>query len=117
GIAVEELEERDGFLGVAVAGKPLAEVLSGQVEELVRGLAFAKTMRWDESGLRFPRPVRWRLAMLNATRIVGERSYGHRFSSGPIEIADAGGYADDLRAAVVEHDSVEWAKGVDAGRA
>jgi glycyl-tRNA synthetase beta chain len=107
GIAVEELEERDGFLGVAVAGKPLAEVLSGQVEELVRGLAFSKTMRWDESGLRFPRPVRWRLAMLNATRIVGERSYGHRFSSGPIEIADAGGYAEALRGADVEPDSEE----------
>ena len=107
GVAVEELEERDGFLGVAVAGKPLAEVLPGQVDELVRGLAFSKTMRWDESGLRFPRPARWRLAMLNATRIVGERSYGHRFSSGPIEIADAAGYADALRAAHVEPDSEE----------
>ncbi len=107
GVAVEELEERDGFLGVAVAGKPVAEVLPGQVEELVRGLSFSKTMRWDESGLRFPRPARWRLAMLNATRIVGERSYGHRFSSVPIEIADAAGYADALRAAHVEPDSEE----------
>ena len=110
GIAVEELEERDGFLGVAVAGKPLAEVLPGQVDELVRGLAFSKTMRWDESGLRFPRPVRWRLAMLNATRIVGERSYGHRFSSGPIEVADASGYAEALRAAGVEPDGEERRK-------
>ena len=110
GVAVEELEERDGFLGVALAGKPLAEVLPGQVDELVRGLAFSKTMRWDDNGLRFPRPVRWRLAMLNATRIVGERSYGHRFSSGPIEIADAGGYAEALRAADVEPDSEERRK-------
>jgi glycyl-tRNA synthetase beta chain len=110
GVAVEELEERDGFLGVAVAGKPLAEVLPDQVDELVRGLGFSKTMRWDDSGLRFPRPVRWRLAMLNATRIVGERSYGHRFSSGPIEIADAAGYAEALRAADVEPDSEERRK-------
>ena len=43
--------------------------------------------------------------MLNATRIVGERSYGHRFSSGPIEIADAAGYAEALRAEGVEPDS------------
>ena len=64
-------------------------------------------MRWDDSGLRFPRPVRWRLAMLNSTRIVGERSYGHRFSSGPIEIADAAGYAEALRAVNVEPDSEE----------
>jgi glycyl-tRNA synthetase beta chain len=110
GVVVEALEERDGFLGVAVAGKPLTEVLPGQVEELVRGLAFSKTMRWDDSGLRFPRPVRWRLAMLNATRIVGERSYGHRFSSGPLEIADASGYADALQAAGVEPDSEERRK-------
>jgi glycyl-tRNA synthetase beta chain len=107
GVAVEELEERDGFLGVAVAGKPLAEMLPDQVDELVRSLGFSKTMRWDDSGLRFPRPVRWRLAMLNATRIVGERSFGHRFSSGPIEIADAGGYAEALRAADVEPDTEE----------
>jgi glycyl-tRNA synthetase beta chain len=110
GVAVDDLEERDGFLGVAVAGKPLAEVLPDQVDELVRGFAFSKTMRWDDSGLRFPRPARWRLAMLNATRIVGERSYGHRFSSGPIEIADAAGYADALRAADVEPDSQERRK-------
>jgi glycyl-tRNA synthetase beta chain len=110
GVAADELEERDGFLGVAVAGKPLAEVLPDQVDELVRGLAFSKTMRWEHNGLRFPRPVRWRLAMLNSTRIVGERSYGHRFSSGPIEIADAAGYAEALRAAEVEPDSEERRK-------
>ena len=107
GVAVDELEERDGFLGVAVAGKPLAEMLPDRVDELVRGLGFSKTMRWEDSGLRFPRPVRWRLAMLNSTRIVGERSYGHRFSSGPIEIADAAGYAEALRAVGVEPDSEE----------
>ena len=107
GVAVDELEERDGFLGVTLAGKPLAEVLPDQVDELVRGLAFSKTMRWDDTGLRFPRPLRWRLAMLNATRIVGERSFGHRFSSGPIEIADAAGYAEALRAAGVEPESEE----------
>jgi len=105
GVEVDELEERDGFLGVVVAGKALAEVLPDQVDELVRGLGFSKTMRWDDSGLRFPRPVRWRLAMLNATRILGERSYGHRFRSGTIEIADAGGYAEALRAHGVEPDS------------
>jgi glycyl-tRNA synthetase beta chain len=50
--------------------------------------------------------------MLNATRILGERSYGHRFSSGPLEIADAGGYAEALRAAGVEPDSEERRKQV-----
>jgi glycyl-tRNA synthetase beta chain len=115
GVSPDELEEREGFLGVAVAGRPLAEVLPAQVDEIVRGLAFSKTMRWDDSGIRFPRPVRWRLAMLDSTRIVGERSFGHRFRSGPIEIADAAGYADALRAADVEPDSEERRKTIVAG--
>jgi glycyl-tRNA synthetase beta chain len=52
--------------------------------------------------------------MLNSTRIVGERSYGHRFSSGPIEIADAAGYAEALRAVGVEPDSEERFKQIAA---
>src|SRR5207247_6758807 len=43
GVAVDELEERDGFLGVTVAGKPLAEVVPGQVDELVRALACSRS--------------------------------------------------------------------------
>jgi glycyl-tRNA synthetase beta chain len=115
GIAVEELEERDGFLGVAVAGKPLAEVLPGQVEELVRSLAFSKTMRWDDGGLRFPRPVRWRLAMVDGDVVEGEGSFGHRFTSGPVEIPDASAYVDTLRKADVEPDAEERRKQVVEG--
>ena len=115
GVSVDDLEERDGFLGVIVAGRLLAEVLPAQVDELVRGLGFSKTMRWDDSGVRFPRPVRWRLAMLDSTRIVGEGSFGHRFRSGQIEIGDAAGYADALRAAEVEPDSEERRKTIVAG--
>jgi glycyl-tRNA synthetase beta chain len=107
GVVVEELEERDGFLGVVKAGQPLADVLPGRLDELVRSLAFSKTMRWDDSGLRFPRPLRWRLGLLDSTKLVGEQSYGHRFLSGPIEIAEAAGYVDALRAAHVEPDSEE----------
>jgi hypothetical protein len=38
GVAVEELQERDGFLGVEVLGKPLEDVLPEQVDALVHGL-------------------------------------------------------------------------------
>jgi glycyl-tRNA synthetase beta chain len=104
GVAVEELQERDGFLGIEVSGKLLAEVLPEQVDALVHGLAFSKTMRWDDSGLRFPRPVRWTLAMVDAQRIVGETTYGHRFTSGPVKLPDASAYVETLRAADVEPD-------------
>jgi len=104
GVAVDELDERDGFLGVEVAGQPLAEVLPDRVDAILRGLSFSKTMRWDDSGLRFPRPVRWRLAMVDADRIVGEGSYGHRFTSGPLDVPEASAYVDVLRGADVEPD-------------
>jgi len=59
-------------------------------------------MRWDESGIRFARPVRWVLAKLDAETIVGETSFGHRFTHGAVEIPSAAAYADTLRAADVE---------------
>jgi glycyl-tRNA synthetase beta chain len=103
-VAVDDLQERDGFLGVEVPGQPLAEVLPGQVDELVHSLAFSKTMRWDDSGLRFPRPVRWTLAMVDAQTIVGDTTYGHRFTSGALQVPNASAYAETLRAAEVEPD-------------
>ena len=33
-------------------------------DAIPRGLQFGKTMVWEVGGLRFPRPVRWRLALL-----------------------------------------------------
>jgi tetrameric-type glycyl-tRNA synthetase beta subunit len=108
GVAVEDLEERDGFLGLEVAGRALAEVVAEQLDEILRGLAFSKTMRWDESGLRFARPVRWMLAMVDAQKVVGEGSYGHRFASGgPVDVPDASAYVDALREAGVEPDAGE----------
>jgi tetrameric-type glycyl-tRNA synthetase beta subunit len=59
-------------------------------------------MRWDESGLRFARPVRWVLAKLDGETIVGKTSFGHRFTHGAVEIPSAAEYATALRAADVE---------------
>jgi glycyl-tRNA synthetase beta chain len=107
GVAIEALEERDGSLGVEIPGRALAEVLPEQVDEILRGLSFSKTMHWDGSGLRWPRPVRWTLAMVDADAIVGERSYGHRFSSGALDVPEASAYVEVLRAADVEPDAEE----------
>jgi glycyl-tRNA synthetase beta chain len=102
GVAVDELELRDGFLGVTVPGRELREVLPEQIDRIVRGFSFTKSMRWDGSGIRFARPVRWVLAKLDAETIVGETSYGHRFTHGAVGIPTAAAYADALRAADVE---------------
>ena len=102
GVSVDELEVRDGFLGVTVPGRDLRETLPEQIDRIVRGFSFTKSMRWDESGIRFARPVRWMLAKLDAETIVGETSFGHRFTHGAVEILTAAAYADSLRAADVE---------------
>jgi len=102
GVTVDELELRDGFLGITLPGRPLREVLPEQIDRIVRGFSFARSMRWDESGIRFARPVRWVLAKLDDETIVGETSFGHRFTHGAVEIPTATAYVDALRAADVE---------------
>jgi glycyl-tRNA synthetase beta chain len=115
GVAVEELQERDGFLGVEVSGQPLTEVLPEQVETIIRGLAFSKTMRWDDSGLRLPRPVRWRLAMVDDEAVVGDVTFGHRFTSGRLEMSHASAYLETLRGADVEPDPEQRRRQIVAG--
>ena len=107
GVRPDELVVRDGFLGVERPGRPLAEVLPAQVDAIVRGLSFSKSMRWDDTGIRFARPVRWRFAKLDGETLVGEGSFGHRFTHGAVEVPDAGVYADTLRAVGVEPDAEE----------
>ena len=102
GVNVEELELRDGFLGITVPGRRLREVLPEQIDRIVRGFSFTRSMRWDESGIRFARPVRWVLAKLDDETIIGETSFGHRFTHGAVAIPSAAGYVNALRAADVE---------------
>ena len=109
GVAPEDLEERDGFLGVVSRGQALGHVLPGQLDEIVSGLRFGKTMRWDDSGRRFPRPIRWTCARLNDQAVEGSgtKTYGHRFTHGEVDVPSAETYADTLRAARVEPDAGE----------
>ena len=115
GVRPEDLVVRDGFLGIERPGQPLRDVLPERVEAIVRGLAFSKSMRWEDSGLRFARPVRWRLAKLDEETVVGETSFGHRFTHGAVEIPDAKEYADRLREAEVEPDAAERRRQIVAG--
>ena len=106
GVGLDDLEVRDGFLGVLVPGRPLLDVLPERLNEIVRGLAFSKSMRWDDSGLRFARPVRWLCAKLDDRTVegFGGSSFGHRFTHGEVPIPSAGEYLEALRAVDVEPD-------------
>jgi len=115
GIEVGALVAREGFLGFERPGRPLAEALPEKLDAIVRGFAFSKSMRWDDSGVRFSRPVRWTLVKLDAETVVGESSFGHRFDSGALEIPSAGDYEERLRAAEVEPEAEERRRQIVAG--
>jgi glycyl-tRNA synthetase beta chain len=115
GVAEDELEVRDGFLGIVVPGRPISEALPEKLAALVVGLAFGKSMIWESDGLRFSRPVRWLCAKLDRktldVEVAGLRAahltYGHRFTGGEVELPRADEYLDVLRAAGVEPDQDE----------
>ena len=115
GVDVDALVAREGFLGFERPGRPLAEALPEKLDAIVRGFAFSKSMRWDDSGIRFSRPVRWTLVKLDAKTVVGESSSGHRFTGGALEIPAAKDYEELLRGAGVEADAEERRRQIVAG--
>jgi glycyl-tRNA synthetase beta chain len=114
GVRPEDLERAEGFVWAVSRseGRARADVLPEALRDVVRGLSFSKSMRWNGGGLRFSRPVRWLCAKLDDRTIPvdldgipsGGMSYGHRFTAGATEIARASEYAERLRAAGVEPD-------------
>ena len=115
GLEADQLEEREGHLWARIPGKPLREVAAVRASELVRDLAFSKSMRWNGDGVRFARPVRWRCLMLDDEGVDGNRSYGRRFAHGELEIPHADAYAEALRAGGVEPDAAERRRLIVAG--
>jgi glycyl-tRNA synthetase beta chain len=125
GVSVEELEVRDGFLGVTVPGKTATEKAPELVLGIVRGLSFGKSMVWSAGGLRFARPIRWLCARLDDRTVdvevdgiaAGGHSFGHRFTGGEIEIPTAEAYLETLRSAGVEPDQDERLRAITRGLA
>ncbi|GAP09735.1 glycyl-tRNA synthetase, tetrameric type, beta subunit [Bellilinea caldifistulae] len=71
GLDVSQLQvaEMDGgqyaIARVFEAGKPAVEVLAPALPPLIDSLSFTKSMRWNQSGVSFSRPIRWLLALLD----------------------------------------------------
>ncbi len=68
-------------------GEPTSKILPELLTEMLSSFPFPKMMYWEKSGFRFPRPVRWIVALygkkvipLNLAGIKsGRASFGHRF--------------------------------------
>ncbi len=101
GIPRDALVEREGVLGWTRPAKPIEHGLPEQVDAIVAGIGFGKSMIWERGGQRFARPVRWLLAKLDERTVVGVSSQGRR-GRDEIDIATAGAYGDTLRAHEIE---------------
>ncbi len=116
GLSVAELQvtEVNGieylFAEVASKGKKAQEILEEGLAGLLSSLDFPKSMRWSDHSLRFVRPVRWLLALLDnevlPVQFAGIKSdrftYGHRtLAFGPHSIKEPSDYLEVLRKAYV----------------
>ena len=92
GISVEQLQVRQTPKGEYLfavkqeEGQPTTTVLTEALPQLVAKLSFPKAMHWNQTGVRFARPVRWLVALCGgkvlpiefATVRAGNVSQGHR---------------------------------------
>jgi len=125
GVAVEDLVVEDTAGGQYVfavlrqEGRPAVEVLPEVLTAMVAALEFPKMMRWGTHEVRFPRPVRWIVALWGDQVVpwefAGVRSgaytRGHRFlAPGPWLIPAAEEYAAVMESAKVLVDHNERKK-------
>jgi len=96
GVDPKKLEVRDTAKGEYVCvvkrqeGRRTEAVLSETLSSLIQELSFPKTMRWNATGVRYPRPIRWFMALFGGTTVPislagvksGNRTWGHRVLSG-----------------------------------
>ena len=121
-INVEDLQvrEQDGgkyvFAVVKQKGRPTPEVLQEALPKLIAEFKFEKSMRWNNSGVSFSRPIRWFVALLGdmvipfeyAGVVSGNVSRGLRpYDSPEVKIPSADKYFDVIRDAGIILDKEE----------
>ncbi len=96
GVAVAALEVRHlpkGEYLFAVKreeGRSTPMVLNEHLGSLIAGLSFPKAMKWNDTGFRFARPLRWIVALYGSQSLrfdvggihAGNRTFGHRVLGG-----------------------------------
>jgi glycyl-tRNA synthetase beta chain len=101
GVAVQDLQLRKTPKGEYLfavkreEGRPARVVLTELVPQLLAKLSFPKSMKWNEAGVRFARPVRWLVALYAGPVLpievagikAGNKTYGHRVLGGSKAVA------------------------------
>ena len=123
GVAVEDLEIRPTdkgdfvFVKKVITGRQTAEILQELIPEWIFNLEGKRFMRWGDGDLRFPRPIRWLVTLLdeqvlpvtleNGSEKIqgGNLSWGHRvLSPEEIPIPQPEAYRETLQKAQITVD-------------
>lgn len=104
------------FLERIIEGRSTEEVLAQALPKIIKEIKTEQRMRWDDSGLKFIRPIRWLLCLFGEKIIEFElgnirsanETKGHRFfGEATIEIKDPQDYFAFLRQNMVIIDQAE----------
>jgi len=123
GVTLEDLEIRPTskgdfvFVLKKIPGRLTAEILAELTSEWITRLEGKRFMRWGDGDLKFPRPIRWLITLLDeqvlpVTLVSGSEeiksdriSQGHRvLHPEPMTISEAKTYVESLRKAFIEVD-------------
>jgi glycyl-tRNA synthetase beta chain len=126
GVSVSDLEIRSTdkgkfvFVQQKIPGRSTADLLTELVPRWIFGLEGKRFMRWSDGDLRFPRPLRWLVALLDeavlpititngSESFVSDRiSQGHRvLHPDPVSIPAASEYRDCMETAWVQVDPAQ----------
>ena len=124
GVELAGLEVRDTdkgqfvFVVKKISGRPVTEILTELIPQWIFGLEGRRFMCWGDGDLKFPRPIRWLVSLLDevvlpieivngSETIKSDRvSFGHRIlSPEPIAISHPDDYITTLESVYVMVDS------------
>lgn len=111
GVSPDELVFRDVggasyvFAVKDTPGRPARELLEEGLPQLIAGLHFPKQMRWGSETLRYIRPIRWLVALLDEEVVPvevagvasGRLTRGHRFLGETVSLRHPSEYEEKLR--------------------
>ena len=101
-LVIKEVKGTDYvFANISSIGRKSSEILAEIMPSLIKDINFPKNMRWGGKNIRFARPIRWVVSLLNDKVVefefegipVGNKTKGHRFlGSSDITIDEVNNY-------------------------
>lgn len=116
-LTVDQLDQEDVggtvylVANLTIEGRKASEVLAEIMPKVISQLSGERLMRWGSSDLKFSRPIRWLVSLLDDEIVpfsmadginAGRQSFGHRIlAPGAITIDTASKYGDSLKKSFV----------------